>query len=184
MPTELVRTSPLEYPTATAEPGRSVCGANVPSGPGGTASTGCPAFAAACVSAVESDVLSPLTEIGVFSGFAWAIAHFIRAETFAAPAPREPARALLLPRAASEVVAPARALWPPRAVPSALVVPPALAAPARADALPVVAARRGTSTGVPMIASIDVASATFPPYSFTDCEIAPMLRATPAPSVQ
>ena len=45
-------------------------------------------------------------------------------------------------------------------------------------------ARLGTSTGVPRIASIDVASATLPPYSLTDCEIAPMLRLTPAASGQ
>jgi hypothetical protein len=54
----------------------------------------------------------------------------------------------------------------------------AIAAFIRAD----VAARLGTSTGVPRIASIDVASATLPPYSLTDCEIAPMTRLTPAPS--
>ena len=45
-------------------------------------------------------------------------------------------------------------------------------------------ARFGTSTGMPRIASIPVASPMWPPYSFTDCEIAPMLRLTPAPSGQ
>jgi hypothetical protein len=55
----------------------------------------------------------------------------------------------------------------------------AIAAFIRADA-----GRLGTSTGVPRIASIDVASAIFPPYSLTDCEIAPITRCTPAASGQ
>ena len=42
----------------------------------------------------------------------------------------------------------------------------------------------GASTGVPRIASIGVASATLPPYSPTDSEIAPMLRAVPCASAQ
>ena len=44
--------------------------------------------------------------------------------------------------------------------------------------------RPGTSTGVPMIASIGVASAAFPPYSLIDSEIAPITRFVPAPSGQ
>ncbi len=42
----------------------------------------------------------------------------------------------------------------------------------------------GASTGLPRIASIGVASATFPPYSPIDSEIAPMLRGVPWPSGQ
>ena len=42
----------------------------------------------------------------------------------------------------------------------------------------------GASTGLPRIASIGVASTTLPPYSPTDSETAPMLRATPAASGQ
>jgi hypothetical protein len=44
--------------------------------------------------------------------------------------------------------------------------------------------RPGTSTGVPRIASIDVASAILPPYSLTDCEIAPITRCVPCASGQ
>ena len=165
----------MEYPTATAEPGRSVCGANVPSGPGGTASTGRPAFAAAFVSAVASGVLSPLTEIGALIGLALAIAHFIRADTFGPAAP---------PRGA----APDASAPPPRAALARAAPRPRAAldvfALAFAADLPAVAGRAGTSTGVPRIASIEVASAILPPYSLTDCEIAPMFRFTPAPSGQ
>ena len=119
MPVALVRTSPLEYPTATAEPGCSVCGGKLPSGPGGTASTGRPAFAAAFVSAFASGAFSPLTESGAAIGFAL----------------RD------------------RRLHPRRRRP-----------------------RSARRPGVPRIASIDVASATLPPYSLTDCEIAPITR--------
>ncbi|MDA0182698.1 hypothetical protein OJ997_20470, partial [Solirubrobacter phytolaccae] len=85
MPTALVRTSPVEYPTATADPGRNVCGANDPSGPGGTASTGRPAFADAAVSAFAIDGLSPLTLIGATIGLADASAAFIRGDSVVAP---------------------------------------------------------------------------------------------------
>ena len=146
MPTELVRTSPVEYPTATAEPGCSVCGGNVPSGPGGTASTGRPAFAEAVVSALATDGVSPLTLIGATIGFADASAAFIRGERPAAQ---------LAPLAPPFVVRDAAAF-----------------------------VRPGTSTGVPMIASIGVASAAFPPYSLIDSEIAPITRFVPAPSGQ
>src|SRR5690349_1099626 len=72
--------SPLEYPAATAEPGRSVCAGNVPSGPGGTVSTGRPAFALAVASEVATEPVTPLTVSGVASGFALAIAARIRAD--------------------------------------------------------------------------------------------------------
>ncbi len=44
--------------------------------------------------------------------------------------------------------------------------------------------RPGTSTGVPMMASIGVASATLPPYSLIDSAIAPITRWVPASSGQ
>src|SRR3954454_22341602 len=126
--------SPLEYPTATAEPGRSVCTGDDPSGPAGAASTVRPAFAAAASSCWATGELSPLTVNGATIGRALASAARIRAESVA------------------------------------LV--------AAADGLP------GTPTGVARIHSIGVASASLPPYAFTDSEIAPITRLTPAPSGQ
>src|SRR4051794_41958183 len=62
--------SPLEYPTPTAEPGRSVCTGNDPSGPAGAASTSRPAFAPALASALATGRLTPLTGGGALSGLA------------------------------------------------------------------------------------------------------------------
>src|SRR4051794_14893482 len=139
VPTALVRTSPVEYPTATADPGRNVCAGNVPSGPGGTANTVVPTFCAAATNPWATGALSPLTVSGETIGRALASAAFIRADGLG-----------------SGCAAAARL------------------ASAAADDLP------GTSTGVPMIASIGVASTTLPPYAKTDCEIAPITRITPA----
>ena len=76
--------SPVEYPTATAEPGRSVCGGNAPSGPGGTLSTGRPAFAPAAASACATGPVTPLTVNGAAIGRADASAAASAARAAAA----------------------------------------------------------------------------------------------------
>ena len=60
------------------------------------------------------------------------------------------------------------------------------AAAARGEAALAAPASRasGGSVGLARIDSIGVASPTLPPYAPTDCEMAPMLRLTPAPSGQ
>src|SRR3954471_25075043 len=68
--------SPLEYPTPTAEPGRSVCTGNDPSGPAGAASTVSPRFAPAVASARATGPLSPDPAPGAVSGLASASSRF------------------------------------------------------------------------------------------------------------
>src|SRR3954471_18450757 len=77
--------SPLEYPTPTAEPGRSVCTGNDPSGPAGAASTVSPRFAPAVASAPANGPLSPDTVSGAVIGLASAIRrrHFAASPPFA-----------------------------------------------------------------------------------------------------
>src|SRR3954447_11115801 len=93
--------SPLEYPTPTAEPGRSVWTGNDPSGPAGAASTVSPRLAPALVSASATGPLSPDTVSGAVSGLASASRrrHFAAS---APPAARPPAGAAL-PRAFAAV---------------------------------------------------------------------------------
>src|SRR4051794_20345251 len=88
--------SPLEYPTPTAEPGRSVCTGNDPSGPAGAASTVSPRLPPALASAPATGPLSPETVSGTVSGLAAAS----RRRHFAASAPPRAARAAV-PRAAA-----------------------------------------------------------------------------------
>ena len=101
--------------------------------------------------------MTPLTVSGAASGFALAIAARIRAE------------GRLRSNAARAAAAVARL------APGAIV---GVGVGAAADGRP------GTSTGVPMMASIGVASATLPPYSLIDSAIAPITRWVPASSGQ
>src|SRR3954471_21627280 len=84
--------SPLEYPTPTAEPGRSVGTGNDPSGPAGAASTSRPAFAPALASALATGWLSPLTVSGALRGLARASSRAHLARSAFAARPRTVAR--------------------------------------------------------------------------------------------
>ena len=89
-------------------------------------------------------------------------------------APPRPARSSRSRSTATRSAAPTRS--PPASAPTACGRSNAARAAELAFAVAVVFEPAGTSIGVPITASIGVASATLPPYSLIDSEIAPITR--------